>query len=256
MKFTIRILLVASILLIVITLLPPAHAQAQSEKLSPGTYMGRFRYSAYQIKIDDHDLVDIKTHAEIAQNAYVEGTLTLQVDKNGKIRPGIKFVPDSIPTYYLYTYRIVPKSCNVTGYLEGETKLDLKQNSADSFDPKAPAFSGIVRFSNIIPLSYWQTGTTTDCPGVATRSFLEKGVNEQVRALNKFSVMRFTVVSMSKDQFSGTILLDGYAKKLITQGGYVESKENDGYFNVHKIDPLAPLTEDDLASLVEEWRSK
>jgi hypothetical protein len=256
MKLTNRILLMTAIVFIGILILSPLEAQAQSQKISPGTYMGRFRYSAYSMMIDDQGMEGISSHFDWVQNVYVEGTLIIQVDKNGKILSGIKFLTDSIPTYYIHTVRITPSSCSVTGYLEGETKIDLKQNSAGTFDPNAPIFSANFTFNNISPLSYSSSGVDTDCPGFMSQPRMIEGVNDQIGALNKYKVMKFTVVRVSNGQFSGVIVIPGYDKKLPTPGGFIAERDKDGFFNVHKIDTLAPLTDDDLAPLVGDWRSK
>jgi hypothetical protein len=256
MKLTNRILLIVAVVFIGILVSAPLTTQAQSQKLTSGTYMGRFRYSAYDILIDDQKLGGSTTHVDSVLNAYVEGTLVIQVDNKGKILPGIKFIPDSIPTYYIYTARFTPIVCNVTGYLEGETSIVLKQNSASSFDPKAPSFAANFTFNNVNPLSYSRMGVDTDCPEMATQSFLEQAASDQVTALNTYQLMKFTVLRVSKDQFSGTIVVPGYDKKLSTPGGFITERDKDGFFNVHRIDPLAPLTDDDLAPLVGEWRTK
>jgi len=256
MKLTTRILTMTSIVFIIILLLSPLPAQARSQKISPGTYMGRFRYSAYNMMVDDQSNGDITSHVDMVRNTYVEGTLVIQVDKSGKILPGIQFITDSIPTYYIYTARITPASCSVTGYLEGETQVDLKQNSTGSFDPNAPTFAATVKFSDIIPQNFNMSGINSDCPEVGTQPFMVQGVNDQIHALNNFNKMIFSVVRITDGQFSGNIVIQGYEKKLSTPGGFISDRNKDGFFNVHKIDTLAPLTDDDLAPLVPEWRSK
>jgi len=257
MKLTTRILLITSVVFVGILLLSPLQAQAQSQKITPGTYSGRFRYSAYNMMIDDQSNGEITTHIDYVRNTYVEGTLIIEVDKNGKILPGIQFTTDSIPTYFIYTARITPMACSVTGYLEGETKVDLKQNSSGTFDPKAPDFSATVKFSDIIPQNHNMSGTNTDCPDLGSRSFMEQGVNDQIRALNNFNLMEFLVVRTSNGQFSGTITIPGYEKRLSTPGGFIADRDKDGFFIVYNIDSLAPLTDDDaVVPLVEEWRSK
>jgi hypothetical protein len=256
MKLTTRILLLTSILFIGILILSPLQAQAQSQKISPGTYMGRFRYSAYNMMADDQSSGDFSSHIDMSRNTYVTGTLVIQVDKSGRILPGVKFITDSIPTYYIYTARIKPIVCSVTGYLQGETKVDLTQNSTGTSDPNAPTFSATVKFDDIVPQSYSKWGVSTDCPELATQPFMKDGVNDQIRALNRFNVMKFSVVRITEEQFSGTIVIPGYEKNLSTPGGFIADRDKDGFFNVHKTDTLAPLTDDDLAPLVGEWRSK
>jgi hypothetical protein len=256
MKLTARILFLTSIVFVGILLLSPLQAQALSQKITPGTYTGRFRYSAYNMMIDDQSGGEVTTHIDYARNTYVEGTLILQVDKNGNILPGIQFETDSIPTYFIYTARITPISCSVMGYLEGETKVDLKQNSSSAFDPNAPSFSANVNFSDIIPQSYYMSGINTDCPDLGTQPFMVGGVNDQIRALNKFSLMEFLVVRITNGQFSGTVTIPGYEKRLSTPGGFVQDRDKNGFFIVYNIDLLAPLTDDDhLAPVAEEWRS-
>jgi hypothetical protein len=207
--------------------------------------------------VDDQSSAEINTHIDLARNTYVEGTLILQVDKNGKILPGIQFNTDSIPTYYIYTARITPISCSVTGYLEGETKVDLKHNSAAAFDPNAPSFSANVNFSDIIPQNHSKSGISTDCPELGTLAFMKDGVNDQIRALNSFKLMEFMVVRITNGQFSGTITIPGYEKRLPTPGGFIADRDKDGFFIVYNVNALAPLTDDDaVVPLVEEWRSK
>jgi hypothetical protein len=69
--------------------------------------------------------------------------------------------------------------------------------------------------------------------------------------------MEFLVVRISNGQFSGTITIPGYEKRLPTPGGFIQDRDKDGFFIVYNSDLLAPLTDDDaVVPLVEEWRSK
>jgi hypothetical protein len=256
MKLTNRILLMTAIVFIGILILSPLEAQAQLQKISPGTYVGHFRHSAHAMMVDVQIAGKSSSHFSWVQNTYVEGTLIIEVDKNGKILSGIKFLTNSVPTYYIDTKCIIPSSCCVTGYLEGETKIDLKQNSAGTFDPNAPVFSANFTFNNVNPLSYSNSGVDTDCPGFASQSYLIEGRNAQIDALNKYKVMEFVVVGVSNDHFSGYVVIPGWDRTVPTPGGYAEWEDKDSLFNVHKIDILAPLTDDDLAPLVGDWRSK
>lgn len=256
MKSSAKILLIMIIFLVVILAAAPTTSQAKSQNLSPGDYAGRFRYSAYNMMVDDQKSGSATSHIDVARNLYVEGTIFLTVDKNGKIRSKIKITPDSVSSYYIYTARITPIECSVTGYLEGETRINIKPNSSSAFDPKSPSFSANFTLSNISPLSYFKQGINTDCPDVATRSFLIKGVNDQIRALNKYKTLKFNILRITEEGFSGDIYVPQYEKKLPTPGGFISDTDKDGFFNVYKFDQLAPLTVDDLAPLVSEWRTK
>lgn len=256
MKSSTCILLIMIIFLMALVAPAPGISQAKTQNLSPGDYAGRFRYSAYNMMVDDQKSGSTTSHIDIVRNTYVEGTIFLTVDKNGKIRPKVRITPDSVATYYIYTARITPINCSVTGYLEGETRMTIKPNSSSAFDPKSPSFSANFTLNNISPLSYSKMGINTDCPNVATRGFLVKGVNDQIGALNKYKVLKFNILRISEEGFSGDVYVPQYEKKLPTPGGFISDTDKEGFFSVYKIDLLAPLTDDDLAPLVSEWRTK
>jgi hypothetical protein len=92
----------------------------------------------------------------------------MKVGKDGKIQPGFTIQPNSISTYYIYTARITPIACNVTGYMEGETKVTFTKRPF-TFNSQTPSFSANVKFNNISPLNYQRMGTYSDCPSAATR---------------------------------------------------------------------------------------
>ncbi len=257
MKASVRILLIALILFSGFMATRPIETRAQALKLSPGDYIGRFRYSAYNIMVDDQKRGDISTHIDIVRNTYVEGTLIIHVDKAGKIKSNFEVLPDSVPTYYIYNARITPIACSLTSYLEGETKIKFTPKPGYTFDPKNPALTANINISKINTLHFMQMGTNTDCPHLATRYFLERGVNDQIAAMNKFKEMNFNILRVSKDHFSGDIYLKNYTKTLPTAGGSIIDSEKDNFFIVYKSDLLAPIDDnDDVVPLVPEWRTK
>jgi hypothetical protein len=255
MKYVSRILILLIVFTMGVLSPPPGTALAKSNKLTPGIYMGRFQYSAYAIMVDDQKVDDITTHVDHVANVYIQGTIIIQVDKNGKINPGIKIIPDTVQTYMINTMRVNKIACSVTGYIEGETKIKMKPTSVSN-DSQAPSFSADISLSNINTLNHKKSGDDADCPSFATKKGMESGSTDQINALNKYKVMKFTIVRNSEGQFSGNIIIPGYQKKLSTPGGYILEKDTDGFFNVHLNDPLAPVTDDSTAPLVGEWRTK
>ncbi len=262
MKAAYRVLLTVLFTAAIILAQAPSITQAQAKKLTPGYYAGRFYYTADWLMLNDQSQGNLKSHLNYAGNVYIEGVIYLQVEKNGNFRSGVKIQPNSVTTYELHTFSLAPTSCSVTGYLSGDAGGKIKANSSAPLNSKIPFITASVALNNSSPMYYKKMGNDQECSYVPSQPLLQNYSNNHIAVLNKLKSMKFVVVNYAEDFINGTITVTGFAKDTPSKGGYIKTTE-DGFFLIHRFEPLAALDDDSLAPLVDdsiaplgEWRTK
>lgn len=250
----IRQILTSMIFLVVLLLaISPPTTQAAALELSPGDYMGKFTYSIYNTLYDRQTLDDGNyVLTDYTTNVDIEGTIAIEVDKKGNIKPGVKITITGVPVYSYYQLVISDRQCNVISHISAESSGSVKNSNVGSvggmFTRDLNLAQASLQFSNVI-------GSTSDCQPLADQEFLLRGVNKIIDALNKFKTMQFVIVRASPDSISGTITIQGEPYKETTPGGFILLHEK-GYFQVHNI--LSSLVDNPSndTSPAGEWRTK
>lgn len=253
-----RILMILSLLITGIAAAPPVHTQAEPVSLSPGDYAGRFYYSVDWIMVDKQTRGEFTTNLNYIGNFYIDGLVTLRVDKAGKIKPGVKISPNGTYAYQIHFFSVTPADCNVRAYLSADASSTIKFKSSGT----SQSFITSLKLENLRPMHFEKKGSYNDCPRFGSQVILTGWINEHIKFVNKKQNLTFVVMNASKDSLIGSILLDGLPAKSNTPGGYTLTKD-EGRFMLYKIDPLAPLDDGALAPLVDdplappsEWRTK
>lgn len=259
MRPLIRIFLVVSFVAALVAVRAPQDTQAQTKKLSPGQYAGRFHYTLYATFVDNQAVGGITSHIESIGNIDIEGTIVLQVDKNGNFKSGMTIIPSLITTYRIHTFSLTPAACSALSYLGGETGATIKQSTSASSRNQALFFAADLNLNDISPVYFKTTGNVSDCTEFPTQATLTMITNDMIKSVNSFKAMKFLVVRNTKTSISGVVEMPGFAKKFPSPGGmYVDRDE--GSFVLYKYEPLSPLEEDppSVVPLVPsaEWRSK
>lgn len=253
-----RILLVISLLTAFVAAAPAGNSQAEPITLTPGLYAGRFYYSVDWTIIDNQSQGGVTSNLNNIGNFYIEGLVTLRVDKNGKILPGVKINPNSTTAYELHYLTITPVNCNIRAYLSADSNATIKFQSTGT----SQSFITSLKLENVRPMHFERTGNDGDCPHLESQEVLTGWINKHIEFVNKTKNLTFVVMNATKEDLIGSILLDRLPIRTTTPGGFIVNKD-EGRFVLHKIDPLAPLDDDSLAPLVEdplaplgEWRTK
>lgn len=255
-----RILLGLSLLITGVAASPPVYTRAESVTLSPGDYAGRFYYSVDWDKVDKQTRGDFTTDLNYRGSIYIDGLVTLRVDKTGKIKPGVKISPNGTSAYQIHFMTVTPADCNVRAYLSADADSTIKYKSSGT----SQSFITSLKLANLRTMHFEKKGSFNECPnfGSGSQAVLTGWINTHMQFVNKQQNLTFVVMKASKDALIGSILLDGLPVRANTPGGYTLTKD-EGRFVLYKIDPLAPLDDDSLAPLVDdplaslsEWRKK